>query len=180
MNLSLKKSSLNLFLTTAAIDKFSFITIITVNYVQWWRSFRKKSQIFFSNQVKKMKCSGATGLDISSFPEIKVGREKKINDVIKKKRSAGRKCFISIPFLDRILNCQFGTSCFFLCFCKGWSGPRAGWIWESKFGSTIWGDLVQWTYKRTEREQASVSIVICSNARWTMKETFDLMDWRWF
>ena len=32
-----------------------------------------------------MKCSGATGLDISSFPEIKVGGKKKINEMIKKK-----------------------------------------------------------------------------------------------
>ena len=111
-----------------------------------------------------MKCSGATGLDISSFPEIKVGGKKKINEMMKK-RWAGRKCFISIPFLHRILNCQFGASCFF----KGWSGPRASWIWKSKFGSTIWRDLVQCNDKRAEREQASVSKVICLTAGWTMK-----------
>ena len=144
MILALKKSSLNLFITIVTIDWFSFKTDITVNFVQL-----KKSQIVFSStRWRRWSAQGPQGWTSPAF---------------QRSRSAG---------WNLILDCQFGGAVqdwFFLCFCKGWSGPSTGWIWKSKFGSTIWGDLVQCTYKRTERDQASVSIVICLNARWTMK-----------
>ena len=159
MILALKKCSLNLFITIVTIDWFSFKTDITVNFVQ----LKKITNSFFQpgEEDEVLRGHGVGHLQLSRDQ----GRWEEKNQWNDKKRWAGRKCFISIPFLHRILNCQFGASSFF----KGWSGPRASWIWKSKFGSTIWGDLVQCTYKRTERDQASVSIVICLNARWTMK-----------
>ena len=93
------KTQIKIILTTIGDCDFSFEKIFTqfiyYNCNHWlifiqnryhsqFCTVKKITNSFFFNQVKKMKCSGATGLDISSFPEIKVGGKKKINEMMKK------------------------------------------------------------------------------------------------
>ena len=81
------KTQIKIILTTIGDCDFSFEKIFTqfvyYNCNHWlifiqnryhsqFCTVKKITNSFFFNQVKKMKCSGATGLDISSFPEIKV------------------------------------------------------------------------------------------------------------
>lgn len=104
--------------------------------------------------VKKMKCSGATGLDITSFPEIKVTlNNKEVNCSVLKLMLLTNHKFSS----------KFWSHKFRHLLFQGWTGLFSSGTWESKSGPFARWDPMQCDDGRSKGVQVILMLEIIAD-----------------